>query len=89
MNYGMPWIRPTPTSPVSETTLLPLDPKAYYGLASDRNAGSATTYGLQHTHRFSPKVELVTKLRRGEYTATSAPAPSASPPPRSSPAARP
>ena len=68
MNYGMPWIRPTPTSPVSETTLLPLDPKAYYGLASDRNAGSATTYGLQHTHRFSPKVELVTKLRRGEYT---------------------
>jgi catecholate siderophore receptor len=39
MNYGMPWIRPTPTSPVSETTLLPLDPKAYYGLASDRNAG--------------------------------------------------
>lgn len=68
MNYGMPWIRPTLTSPVSDTTLLPLDPTAYYGLASDRNTGSAQYVMGQHTHRFSPDVELVTKARYASYT---------------------
>jgi catecholate siderophore receptor len=68
MNYGMPWIRPTLTSPVGDTTLLPLDPTAYYGMASDRNHGSAHYVMGQHTHRFSPDVELVTKARYAEYT---------------------
>ena len=36
MNYGMPWIRPTATSGVMDTTTLPIDPTAYYGMASDR-----------------------------------------------------
>jgi catecholate siderophore receptor len=67
MNYGMPWIRPTPTSPVSETTLLPVSPTAYYGMASDRNHGSASTVGLAHTWRPSRQDELVTKVRRGHY----------------------
>jgi catecholate siderophore receptor len=67
MNYGMPWIRPTATAAVT-TELLPLDPTAYYGLASDRNKGSAHYVMGQHTHRFSPEVELVTKARYADYT---------------------
>ncbi|MFN4116161.1 MAG: TonB-dependent receptor, partial [Inhella sp.] len=67
VNYGMPFIRRSAASTVSETTLLPLDPTAYFGLASDRNHGSASTITLQHTHRFSPSSELVTKVRKGEY----------------------
>lgn len=67
MNYGMPWIRPTAGAAVT-TELLPLDPTAYYGMASDRNKGSATYVMGQHTHRFSPDVELVTKARYASYT---------------------
>jgi catecholate siderophore receptor len=68
MNYGMPWIRPTPTSPVGETTLVPVDPSTYYGMASDRNKGSAQYVMGQHTHRFSSEVELTTKARYASYT---------------------
>lgn len=75
MNYGMPWIRPTPAqsitnptgSPASATTILPLDPTAYYGLASDRNHGSATHLTLTHTHRFDRDNEITTKVRKGAY----------------------
>ncbi|RVT88780.1 TonB-dependent receptor [Inhella crocodyli] len=67
MNYGMPFIRPTASAPVAATTLLPVDPSTYYGLASDRNAGSASTLTLAHTHRFSPQAEWVTKIRKGAY----------------------
>jgi len=67
MNYGMPFIRPTLASPVSETTLLPLSPTAYYGLASDRNAGSASTAGFSHTWRLGRDQELITKVRGGHY----------------------
>jgi catecholate siderophore receptor len=75
MNYGMPWIRPTPAqsttnpggSPASATTVLPLDPSAYYGMASDRNAGKATHFTLSHTHRFDRDNEIVTKVRKGAY----------------------
>jgi len=68
MNYGMPWIRPTPTSPVGDTTLVPVDPTTYYGMASDRNKGSAQYVMGQHIHRFSPDVELNTKARYASYT---------------------
>lgn len=67
MNYGMPWIRPTPTSPVSATTLLPLDPSRYYGAASDYNAGNATFATLSHIHRFDGEAELKTQLRAGHF----------------------
>lgn len=75
MNYGLPWIRPTAAqsasnpngSPASTATVLPLDPTAYYGLASDRNAGQATHVTLSHTHRFDRDNELVTKVRKGQY----------------------
>ncbi|WP_374263627.1 TonB-dependent receptor [Zoogloea sp.] len=68
INYGMPWIRKYAGAPVSETTMLPVDPKAYYGMASDRNYGTATYGTLSHTHRFSEDTELVTKLRKGDFT---------------------
>jgi catecholate siderophore receptor len=67
MNYGMPWIRPTAGFPVSDTTLMPIAPASYHGMASDRNAGQATQATLSHLHRFSPLVELTTKLRVAEY----------------------
>ncbi len=67
MNYGLPWIRPTTSSDVSETTVLPLDPTAYYGAASDYNNGSATHATLSHTHRFAPDSELRTQIRSGHY----------------------
>jgi len=68
MNYGMPWIRPTAASAVGETTTLPLDPTAYYGMASDYNAGTATTGTLTHQHRFDADTTLRTQLRKGVYT---------------------
>ena len=76
MNYGMPWIRPTPAqsatnpngSTVDQTTTLPLDPSTYYGMASDVNAGTATTATATHTHRFGVNSELSTKLRLGDYS---------------------
>ena len=67
MNYGLPWIRSTPTSSALESTVLPLDPKAYYGAASDYNAGSATHLSASHTHRFSADSELKTQIRKGRY----------------------
>ena len=67
MNYGMPWIRPTTTSPVADTTVLPLDPTAYYGMASDRNHGSATHFTASHTHRFDADSELKSQIRQGHY----------------------
>lgn len=68
MNYGMPWIRPTTTSDVSATTLLPIDPSSYYGMASDVNKGTATYGTVSHLHRFDDGGELKTQLRKGAYT---------------------
>jgi catecholate siderophore receptor len=67
MNYGMPWIRPTPTSSPLTSTVMPVDPSAYYGMASDYNGGSATHASLSHTHRFAADSELKTQIRKGRY----------------------
>ncbi|MBN8488843.1 MAG: TonB-dependent siderophore receptor [Burkholderiales bacterium] len=68
MNYGLPWIRPSASAGVEQTTLLPLSPEAYYGMSSDYNAGEATQVTLSHLHRFAPQVELNTRLRSGHFT---------------------
>jgi len=68
INYGMPWIKPTSTSPASATTLLPVSPTSYYGAASDYNNGTATYATLAHTHRLDGETELTTRVRRGAYT---------------------
>ena len=67
VNYGLPWIKPTSSSPSSSTTLLPVDPKAYYGLASDYNQGTATYATLSHLHRFDDGSELKTQVRQGAF----------------------
>ncbi len=69
INYGLPWIRPTASSPASATTIISaLDPSDYFGMASDRNAGTARYATLAHTHRFQDGAELKTQLRSGKYT---------------------
>ena len=67
MNYGMPWIRPTATSPASTNTLIPVDPTAYYGMASDYNDGQATRLTANHLHRFDSDTELKTQVKKGAY----------------------
>lgn len=67
INYGLPWIRPNATSPVSETTLLPLDPTAYYGMASDYNKGSAGYGTFSHLRRLDDGGQLKTQIRAGNY----------------------
>jgi catecholate siderophore receptor len=69
-----------------ELTTIPVDPKSYYGMASDYNRGSAGYASFAHTHRFWATPSCVTKVRaRATSTATSAPAPCASPAPRLQP----
>ena len=68
INYGMPWIKPTSTSPASATTLLPMSPTSHYGMASDYNNGTATYATLAHTHRFDGDTELTTRVRQGSFT---------------------
>lgn len=68
MNYGIPWIKPTAASAVADTTLISkLDPDAYFGMASDANAGSARHLSASHTHRFQDDSELKTSIRKGQY----------------------
>lgn len=67
MNYGLPWVKPTSTSPAASTTMLPADPSAYYGMESDYNKGKAETLTLGHTHRFQDGGELKSVLRVGGY----------------------
>ncbi|MEO8250417.1 MAG: TonB-dependent receptor, partial [Burkholderiales bacterium] len=68
INYGLPWIRASPSASASTSTIIPgLDSTAYYGLASDRNNGRAAVVTLAHTHRFDANTELKTKLRKGNY----------------------
>ena len=68
MNYGLPWIRPSATDSSAANTLIgSLDPTAYFGMASDRNAGSAKIASFSHLHRFQGGSELRTQIRGGEF----------------------
>jgi len=67
MNYGLPWILARGAA-VSETGLMTnVDPSAYYGMASDRNAGGAKAATISHTHRFDDGGEIKTIARQGSY----------------------
>ena len=68
MNYGIPWIKPTSTAAATGTSIInKFDPSAYYGLASDYNAGSAEYLTASHTHRFQDDSELKTSIRKGRF----------------------
>ncbi len=69
INYGLPWVRPNAAATTAANTLMTgLDPSAYYGMASDRNNGSAQWLAFKHTHRFSADSELQTQVRSGRFT---------------------
>ncbi|MDT8992111.1 TonB-dependent receptor [Curvibacter sp. APW13] len=67
MNYGLPWIKPSASAAASTTTLMPVNPNSYYGMASDYNKGKAETLALQHTHRFEAGGELKSAIKFGGY----------------------
>lgn len=71
INYGLPWLRRDSTQAVSASNpagLIPgLDPKNYYGAASDYNAGGAALATFGHTHRFADGGELKSAIRHGRY----------------------
>ncbi|MFD0666192.1 TonB-dependent receptor [Ramlibacter sp. MAHUQ-53] len=68
VNYGMPWIRPGATSTVAQTTVLPVDPTARYGMATDYNHSGAAIASLGHVHRFDGGGELRTQARVSHFT---------------------
>ena len=65
IHYGMPWLRKNATD--ATVGLVDVDPKNYYGMASDYNGGKATHGTLSHTHRFKDGAELKTSIRKGSY----------------------
>lgn len=68
INYGLPWIRPLPGSSSAENTVIPgLKPEANYGMASDRNSGSARIATLGHVFRALDQTEIKTQVRLGQY----------------------
>jgi len=68
INYGLPWLRQSsPTSANPSGLIESIDPKNYYGAASDYNAGGAAYATLGHTHRFVDGGELKSAIRQGRY----------------------
>lgn len=67
INYGIPFIAPYPGAPATDRRLLPLDPDAYYGAASDYNHSSGSIATFSHLHRFDWDGELKTQFRVGEF----------------------
>ncbi len=65
IHYGMPWLTPAPGA--ANRVLAPVDPKNYYGMGSDVNAGEASFGTLGHTHRFADGGELKTAFRAGHF----------------------
>lgn len=68
INYGLPWIRPRAGATSASNTLIPgLAPTAYYGMASDANAGRAKMASFAHLHRFAGGSELRSQVRKGSF----------------------
>ncbi|HEX2012622.1 MAG TPA: TonB-dependent receptor plug domain-containing protein, partial [Roseateles sp.] len=65
INYGIPWLTNGPVK--GGDRLVHIDPKNYYGAASDYNAGGITSGTASHVHRFMDGGELKTVLRLATY----------------------
>lgn len=66
INYGIPWLRVNAAS-ANPSGLVDINPKNYYGAASDYNAGSASYLTVDHVHRFAGEGRLHTTVRNGFY----------------------
>jgi catecholate siderophore receptor len=68
INYGLPWIRPSVSDTSAANSIIGgLAPTAYYGMASDYNAGTAGIATFSHIHRFGGGSELKTQVRKGQF----------------------
>lgn len=68
MNYGIPWIKPRAgDSSAANTVIGSLAPDAYFGMASDYNAGGAKVAAFSHLHRFGGGAELRSQVRMGDF----------------------
>ena len=68
INYGLPWLRQSSPTNANPSGLIDrIDPKNYYGAASDYNAGGAALATAGHTHRFADGGELKSAIRQGRY----------------------
>ena len=69
INYGLPWLRAnsTQTSANPSGPIDSIDPRNYYGAASDYSAGGAEYATFGHSHRFAEGGELKTSVRQGRY----------------------
>lgn len=65
VNYGIPWLTSGPKN--GGDRLVHVDPKNYYGAASDYSASSVTYGGISHIHRFLDGGELKTQFRAATY----------------------
>ena len=70
INYGLPWLREnaSQTSANPSGLITSIAPNAYYGAASDYNAGNAAYATVGNTHRFDDGGQLKSALRYGRYT---------------------
>ena len=67
INYGIPWLRKVAADASQGSGLVDIDPKNFYGAASDYNAGGAALATAGHTHRFADGGELKSSIRQGRY----------------------
>ena len=67
INYGIPWLRKVASSAAESGLVESIDPKNFYGAASDYNAGGAALATAGHTHRFADGGELKSAIRHGRY----------------------
>jgi catecholate siderophore receptor len=71
IHYGLPYLRRDGSLPTSASNpagpIGSIDPKNYYGAASDYSAGGATYGTFNHIHRFQGGGTLKTALRHGTY----------------------
>ncbi|HEY9237615.1 MAG TPA: TonB-dependent receptor, partial [Burkholderiaceae bacterium] len=70
INYGLPWLRANSaqTTGANPSGIIEgLDPKNFYGAASDYNAGGAALATAGWTHRFADGGELKSAIRQGRY----------------------
>jgi catecholate siderophore receptor len=67
VNYGIPWLTPVPGA--TTRALVPIDPRNYYGMASDKSAGGVDMLTLRHVRRFDDRSgEWRTTVRVADYT---------------------